>query len=84
MKPKIILGCVVDEEGRPVQGAFVRVEGSSAKDIASVTGVNGLFKMELPVGDFCIFVNTKSGQKGVKKISKYSSAKLMPTICVHY
>ena len=85
MKPKVVLGCVVDEEGVPVKGAFVVVEHSSvpAIDIAIVTGESGFFKIALPGGDCWISATTKSGMKGVKKISKYNSSVLTPTICVH-
>lgn len=85
MKPKIIEGCVVDEQGNPVKGAFVTVQGNaySVIDIASVTGPNGIFKLALPCGDFDIVASTKSGKTGVKKISKYNHNKLSPTICVH-
>jgi hypothetical protein len=85
MKSKTILGLVVDDAGLPVKGAFVAVESSDfpAKDIAIITNENGIFKLELPGGDCCISAVTKSGLRGVKKISKYTSSKVTPTICVH-
>lgn len=85
MKSKVICGCVVDEIGHPVMGAFVMVESSDfpAKDIAIITNEYGAFKLELPGGDCCISAVTKSGMKGMKKISKYTSSRLKPTIFVH-
>ncbi|MCY1436925.1 hypothetical protein D9M71_530660 [compost metagenome] len=85
MKSKIICGCVVDDMGHPVKGAFVMVESSDfpAKDIAIITNEFGAFKLELPAGDCCISAVTKSGMKGMKRISKYTSSRTTPTICVH-
>jgi hypothetical protein len=85
MKSKMICGCVVDDMGHPVKGAFVMVESSDipAKDIAIITNERGVFRLELPGGDCCISAVTKSGMKGTKKISKYSSSSVTPTICVH-
>jgi hypothetical protein len=85
MKSKIVCGCVIDDMGHPVKGAFVVVESSEvpAKDIAIVTNEYGAFRLELPGGDCCISAVTKSGMKGVKKISKYAPSNVTPTICVH-
>lgn len=85
MKSKLICGSVVDDYGRPVKGAFVVVESSAfpAKDIAVITNEMGAFKLEVPGGDCFISALTKSGKKGVKKISKYTPSLITPTIFVH-
>lgn len=85
MTQRVIEGCVVDEQGKPVKGAFVRVEGSTHAviDIAGISGPNGVFKLAMPCGDFSILASTKSGKTGTKKISKYNHNKSSPTICVH-
>ncbi|EHU9586883.1 carboxypeptidase regulatory-like domain-containing protein [Klebsiella pneumoniae] len=86
MKSKIINGRVVDDMGNPVKGAFVVVQSSDlpAKDIAIITNDMGMFRLELPGGDCCLFASTRSGMKGVKRISKYTSSKVTPKICVNY
>lgn len=85
MKSKIIFGCVVDDVGHPVKGAFVTVESSEipAKDIAIITNDRGFFRIELPGGDCCLSAITRSGMRGVKRISKYASANIVPKIFVH-
>jgi hypothetical protein len=85
MRSKIICGCVVDDMGHPVKGAFVVVESSEIpfKDIAIVTNECGVFRLELPAGDCSISAVTKSGMRGVKRISKYAPSSFTPTIHVH-
>ncbi|MEI7127006.1 carboxypeptidase-like regulatory domain-containing protein [Pectobacterium versatile] len=86
MKAKMISGYVVDDKGNPVKGAFVVVQSSDlpAKDIAIITNDMGVFRLELPGGDCCISASTRSGMKGVKKISKYTPSNITPKICVYY
>lgn len=82
----LIEGRVIDELGNPVAGAYVSLtsEEESVRDIASITGREGKFRLTLPGGDFCVTVTTKSGLHGILKISKCSKNRFSPTIKLHH
>lgn len=86
MDKDFVEGHVLDEFGNPVPGAFVtlQAEDEYVRDIASITGDRGNFRLTAPYGDFSLTATTKSGMYGVARLSKFSAERFAPIITLHY
>ncbi|MDO8042466.1 carboxypeptidase-like regulatory domain-containing protein [Janthinobacterium sp. SUN137] len=86
MSKDLVEGCVLDELGKPVAGAYVTIhsEESEVHDIASITGVEGKFRLVAPCGNFSLTATTKSGLHGMARLSEFSAERFAPIIKMHY
>ena len=82
----LVEGCVLDESGKPVAGAYVVIHSdeSEVHDIASITGLEGKFKLVAPCGSFSLTATTKSGLHGTAWLSDLSAERFAPIIRIHY
>lgn len=82
MKPRLIEGLVIDEQGKPVAGAYVTIQAATTDtpDIAGVTSPKGKFKLPLPKGDFSLVACTRTGKSGMTTLSKFNHFKFLPVI----
>lgn len=85
MNRNLVEGRVLDETGNPVAGAYVTLiaENAPVQDIASVTSSEGRFRLMLPLGNFSVYVTTKSGMHGMAQLSQFNDDRFSPTIHLH-